>query len=523
MYNVVNCRKERKPLLRIAIYSRKSIETDTGESINNQIAICRRYFEREDQECKFEVFEDEGFSGGNTRRPDFQRMMELVKAKQFDVIAVYKVDRIARNIVDFVNIFDNLEKQSVKLVSVTEGFDPSTPIGKMMMLLLASFAEMERMNISQRVKDNMHELAKRGYWSGGTAPAGYEVERVFENGKHISYLAPIESVLANVRDIFLKYSQGYTGHEISKYLNGKGADYKAHNVYDIITNPTYLKSSKESVQYLQGMGYTVYGKPNGSGFLPYNRRPRKNGVKSWNDSNRLAGVSKHEAPIDIELWSATQSQLKKKAVEPHPRESKFTYLSGGIMKCKCGGGLSVSVSKLHKDGTRTYYFTCRSDRYKKSDCDNLSIRVDTAESRVRSYLQSICDKDILTEMANRKKKPGNIEREIKSINKKILENKKTMDSLIDKLALFSKEAAIEISQRIEDLTKNNNLLKEELLKMERERIFNERDAINIDVLYNDIVEFLSTNEFDIKKKAIRRIFEKIVWDSDKEELRFFLI
>lgn len=92
--------------------------------------MCKTYFNRADEDCSFEIFQDEGFSGGNINRPSFQRMLELAKHKQFDIIAVYKVDRIARNIVDFVNIYDELENHDIKLVSITEGFDPSTPIGK---------------------------------------------------------------------------------------------------------------------------------------------------------------------------------------------------------------------------------------------------------------------------------------------------------------------------------------------------------------------------------------------------------
>lgn len=254
-------------LLKIAIYSRKSVETDTGESIKNQISICKQYFQRQNEECKFEIFEDEGFSGGNINRPDFKRMMQLVKIKQFDVVAVYKVDRIARNIVDFVNVFDELDKLNVKLVSVTEGFDPSTPIGKMMMMLLASFAEMERMNIAQRVKDNMKELAKLGRWSGGTAPAGYSVERIKENGKEVSYLKK-EKDADNIKLIFQKYASGYTAFEIHKYFKLKGFTYNPKTIYGLLTNPTYLEATEESIRYLKNKGYTVYGEPNGCGFLP---------------------------------------------------------------------------------------------------------------------------------------------------------------------------------------------------------------------------------------------------------------
>lgn len=509
-------------MLRIAIYSRKSVETDTGESIKNQIAICKRYFERENEECKFEVFEDEGFSGGNTNRPDFQRMLELVKAKQFDIVAVYKVDRIARNIVDFVNIFDELDKLNVKLVSVTEGFDPSTPIGKMMMMLLASFAEMERMNTQQRVKDNMRELAKLGRWSGGTPPTGYTVQKVEEGNKYATYLKLIEEEKKNIIYMFVKYSQGHTAHEICKALEAKGLKYIPNTIYGILTNPTYLESSINSVKYLESKGYTVYGEPNGCGFLPYNRRPRKNGIKSWKDKSMLAGVSNHDPIIDLDLWMLVQEQLEKKTVAPHPHESKFSFLTGGLMKCKCGANLSVTVSSQRKNGSRVCYFSCRGSRYKKNDCKNPSIRVERAESDVVEFLKSICDKEILTELLNKNKKNTNIDNDIKDINKKLSENKKAMDILIDKLILFSNDASKEITRRIEDLTKSNNLLKEELLKLQREKIFNEMDNVNVDASYNNILDFLATDNINKRKRLIRLILDKIVWDSDKNELQITL-
>ena len=70
---------------RIAIYSRKSRETDTGESIKNQIQMCKDYFLKQNDKYTFEIFQDEGFSGGNTNRPEFQRMMLFAKQKKFDI------------------------------------------------------------------------------------------------------------------------------------------------------------------------------------------------------------------------------------------------------------------------------------------------------------------------------------------------------------------------------------------------------------------------------------------------------
>lgn len=507
--------------MRIAIYSRKSIETDTGESIKNQISMCKRYFEREPEKCVFEIFEDEGFSGGNINRPDFQRMMQLIKMKQFDVVAVYKVDRIARNIVDFVNTFDELDKLDVKLISITEGFDPGTPIGKMMMMLLASFAEMERMNIAQRVKDNMRELAKLGHWSGGTAPSGYIIESVIENNKTISYLK-IEKSAQNIKEMFLKYSEGYTAFEISKYFETKGIKYNPKTIYGILTNPTYLKSDSASIKYLQDHGYTVYGEPNGYGFLPYNRRSRVKGMKSWKNKDMFVGVSKHDAIVDLSLWAKVQLKFHEKTVDPHPHESEFSFLTGGIMKCKCGSGMGVSPSSKRSDGSRKYYFTCSGKRYKQNGCKNLSLRVDEVEKEVTEFLKSMCDKKKLLEYTLKNRKISNVDITIKEVNKELTSNKNAVNNLIDKLMLLSNDASKEVTKRIDELMQQNNIYKEQILKLEREKMFNEMDNINIDALYIKIKQFLSTRSIENKKILIKIIIKKIMWDSDKKELHIVL-
>lgn len=88
-------------------------------------------------------------------------MLKLAELKQIDVVVCYKIDRIARNTLDFLNILEMFKENNVELISITEGFDPNTQMGKVMLTLLASFAEMERSNIQQRVKDNLLSIAKK--------------------------------------------------------------------------------------------------------------------------------------------------------------------------------------------------------------------------------------------------------------------------------------------------------------------------------------------------------------------------
>ena len=102
--------------MRFYIYSRKSIYTGKGESIGNQIDLCREYIRTHYGDAAAEhavVFEDEGFSGGNLNRPDFKKMMTAAKERKLRAIVVYRLDRISRNISDFSSLIEELERETI--------------------------------------------------------------------------------------------------------------------------------------------------------------------------------------------------------------------------------------------------------------------------------------------------------------------------------------------------------------------------------------------------------------------------
>jgi len=189
----------------IAIYSRKSKFTGKGESIGNQVELCKEYVRNmfgAEYEDRCVVFEDEGFSGGNLQRPDFKRMMEDVRKRKFKAIVVYRLDRISRNINDFTGLIDELTKLDVSFVSIKEQFDTSTPMGRAMMFIISVFSQLERETIAERIRDNMHELAKTGRWLGGTTPTGFAsgaVSKITIDGR------PRESVMEELRTHFHMY------------------------------------------------------------------------------------------------------------------------------------------------------------------------------------------------------------------------------------------------------------------------------------------------------------------------------
>ena len=157
-----------------AIYSRKSLFTGKGESIENQIELCRNYLERYYPDVTdFSIYEDEGFTGGNTNRPKFQQLLKDIKSGCIDVLICYRLDRISRSVADFATTYNMLEEHNVSFVSLKEQFDTSTPMGKAMLYISSVFAQLERETIAERVRDNMLLLSKTGRWLGGQEPFGF--------------------------------------------------------------------------------------------------------------------------------------------------------------------------------------------------------------------------------------------------------------------------------------------------------------------------------------------------------------
>ncbi|MDD4734220.1 MAG: recombinase family protein, partial [Bacilli bacterium] len=131
-----------------AIYSRKSKFTGKGESVDNQIEICKSKlklnFEDIDLDNDVIVYEDEGFSGANTKRPSFQRLLQDIRDKKIKSVFFYRLDRISRNVSDFCNIKDEFEKYDVSFFSASENFESVTPGGRAMIMMTSIFSQLER-------------------------------------------------------------------------------------------------------------------------------------------------------------------------------------------------------------------------------------------------------------------------------------------------------------------------------------------------------------------------------------------
>ena len=122
---------------------------------------------QEGWECLSDHYDDGGFTGGNMDRPALQRLMADIEAGKVDCVVVYKVDRLSRSLLDFARMMEVFEKHHVSFVSVTQQFNTSTSMGRLVLNVLLSFAQFEREMISERTRDKIAATRRKGKWSGG--------------------------------------------------------------------------------------------------------------------------------------------------------------------------------------------------------------------------------------------------------------------------------------------------------------------------------------------------------------------
>lgn len=166
---------------RCAIYTRKSTSAGLEQDFNSldaQREACEQYISR--QACIGwqllpEKYDDGGFTGGNLERPAFQRLMQDAEAGKIDVVVVYKVDRLSRSLLDFAKVMDRFNNAGAAFVSVTQNFSTADAMGRLTLNMLMSFAEFERSMIAERTRDKITMARRKGKWTGGPTPLGYDV------------------------------------------------------------------------------------------------------------------------------------------------------------------------------------------------------------------------------------------------------------------------------------------------------------------------------------------------------------
>lgn len=252
--------------VRCAIYTRKSSEAGLEREVNSldaQREICAAYVKCNEHKGWRELptrYDDGGYSGGTLERPALHRLFADVEAGKIDAIVFYKIDRLTRSLADFVRLMESLKRFSISFVSVTQSFDTSESMGRMVLNVLITFAQFEREMLSDRIKDKLAKMRRKGLFVNGQPPIGYD--------KLDGRLVVNEIEAEIVRGIFRRVADYPTVFQLMKQLQEEGVRTKAFvskhgrqiggtpmhagSIYRLLRNPLYIGFIKDGDEWHQG-------------------------------------------------------------------------------------------------------------------------------------------------------------------------------------------------------------------------------------------------------------------------------
>ncbi|GEN31196.1 site-specific DNA recombinase [Cerasibacillus quisquiliarum] len=354
---------------RVAIYARVSTEEQAKEgfSIAAQLQTLRQYAQIYNWEV-IDEYVDEGISGKSVKgRPEMKRLIKDVENERFDAVIVWKISRLSRNMLETLMILDKFEKYNVKFISYSENFDTSSPIGRLVLQIMASIAEMERNTLAENVKLGMKQRALEGRWNGGVV-FGYDTVK--------KELVINEKEAEVVQLIYHMYANGKGLRAISNHLNKAGYKTKRNRYFSI----------NGVAQILDNVIYN--GKISWLKFENWDSKRRKG-----KNPNPILVEGKHEPIISDELWSVVRARRKSKSFKQ--RQSNEPFLISQLLRCPdCGQGMVPSITTYtRKDGTKRKhrYYVC-SDFHNKGSaaCKANSIKAYEAEDTVIKRIQQFC-------------------------------------------------------------------------------------------------------------------------------------
>jgi len=254
-----------KPV-RCAIYTRVSTEHGLDQDFNSldaQYEAASAYIKSQAHAGWTLIrsrYDDGGYSGGSTDRPDLQKLLDDIRSRKIDVIVVYKVDRLTRSLADFAKLVELFDAHGVSFVSVTQQFNTTTSMGRLTLNVLLSFAQFEREVTSERIRDKIAASKRKGIWVGGTLPLGYEMK----DGK----IAIVEEEAELVRLIFRRYLELGSVNELLRDLKERnvrtrtrrlstgatrgGIPFGRGALYYVLSNHFYIGEVKYKNEILPG-------------------------------------------------------------------------------------------------------------------------------------------------------------------------------------------------------------------------------------------------------------------------------
>ena len=383
--------------MRAAIYTRVSTTQQVDrDSLGTQEQRLRQYCQAHGyQVYRNKPYQDEGVSAKDTNRPGFEQLMRDIQAGNIQLVIVTRLDRITRSLKDLIQLMEFLHEHDARLVSLTENIDTTGPMGRFVLNLLGSIAQLEREIDSERVSADMHHRASTGKWTGGVVPLGYtskgKLLRQFlaagtdedQALKRANKIAPVKGRLyvveedaQLVRTIYEDYLRFRSLRRVTHRLNTagirppQGTSWAPTSIRRILTNPTYI-------------GKVWYGK---------RKTDLATGKLKQVDPELWKVVKgEHEPIIPLDLYQKVQKLLKQRYMKPS--KAKKIYLLTGLLRCgSCKGSMYGYVYRKRTPTKQKdyFYYRCRNSLQKgRAVCKGLLVPGGIIEKTITDTLLAL--------------------------------------------------------------------------------------------------------------------------------------
>ncbi len=466
--------------MRVATYTRISTDEDHQPySLEAQAERLGSYVKSQEDWQLTRRFSDQA-SGATTERPGLQRALAEARAKRFDLLLVYRVDRFSRSVRGLAQLLDELDTAGVAFRSATEPFDTTTAAGRMMVQMLGVFAEFERATIVDRVIAGMERKASKGGWCGGSRPFGY----MADPATGFLVAKPDEAPLVPlIFDRYAHYREG--ARAVAVWLNEAGHRTRAGRpwshtaVLTVLRNPVYV------------------GKV-------YFRETLHDGP--------------HEHLVDEKFFSRVQALLSERGEDYSKRASATSeFLLAGLVVCSKCGKHFVGTSAVG-NRYRYRYYTCFSrQRYGTKYCDAERLPADELDTAVldatmQTYGRTdVFDKAVTAARRRAKAQHANHSQELTFID---AESTKAEEAIERYLGAFEAGTLSESQcgtrlQKLGAKVTDLRTRREELLVAIEQESVTAPDADELAVLRDQIADALAKGSVPARKALLQSLVHEI--------------
>ena len=479
--------------MRVALYIRVSTErqANEGDSLEEQESELRKY-------CDFRKFEihniyiERGKSGGNTKRPEYQKLVKDIQQRKIKAVVVKKLDRLSRSLLDFENLMRLMNENDVEFISIKENFDTTTAMGKAMLRVALVFAQLEREQTSERLSDVMNFRATQGLFNGGFRPYGYSIVE--------KELVPYPKEKEQVEFIFDKFLDNHSTTLTAKalnhigYRNRKGDLWDKRQIQRVLQNPVYIGQIRWNRQCYTGV--------------------------------HLPLVSEKQFKTAQLLFNQTHIAI----------DSVTKALAQRLLRCgDCGSPMTPSHS-LNRLKIKYFYYRCTSTQSSEKGTSTCSVKYINQKRMDYALIQgllSLTQAQGLTPVENQILKHNlAIEKDVQSIQEDLrlqeaqlqqLETRKDkfFDSLIS--GQFNAKERDQIQQQIDTMQLKEKQQKAYIAKLTFDLTQKQEEAIDISRFKEMLIHYKADHEqFSLKehKAFLFQHLSKIVYHKTHLELQF---